>query len=161
MVWEVILSHYRAVNVCIHLQCSLTYSNSWSCSNKELFWGPWVPIQKRFYMNHSTCSLNLCETFRITLHDILTYKKFRKIELSMKVHKKRNWKLIHMKLLYYQYNVLLGCETWSLTVREEQRLRVFDNISSYEDFGAKRYEITGECRKLHNAELHYCILRIT
>jgi hypothetical protein len=42
--------------------------------------------------------------------------------------------------------VLYGCETWSLTLREEHRLRVI--------FGLKRDEVTGERRKLHNEELH-------
>ena len=50
--------------------------------------------------------------------------------------------------------VLYGCETWSLTVTEEQRLRVFENKVLTKIFGAKRDEITGEWRKLHNAELH-------
>ena len=39
--------------------------------------------------------------------------------------------------------VLHGCETWSLTLREEHRLRVFE-IKVLKIFGAKRYEITGE-----------------
>ena len=47
-----------------------------------------------------------------------------------------------------------GCETWSLTLREEQSLRVFENKVVRKIFGAKRDEITGEWRKLHNAELH-------
>ena len=50
--------------------------------------------------------------------------------------------------------VLYGCETLSLTLREEQRLRVFENKVLRKTFGAKRDEITGEWRKLHNAELH-------
>ncbi|KAJ4427445.1 hypothetical protein ANN_25068 [Periplaneta americana] len=50
--------------------------------------------------------------------------------------------------------VLYGCETWTLTLREEQRLRVFENKVLREIFGAKRDEVTGEWRKLHNAELH-------
>ncbi|KAJ4430586.1 hypothetical protein ANN_19174 [Periplaneta americana] len=50
--------------------------------------------------------------------------------------------------------VLYGCETWTLTLREEQRLRVFENKVFRTTFGAKRDEITGEWRKLHNAELH-------
>jgi hypothetical protein len=45
--------------------------------------------------------------------------------------------------------VLYGCETWSLTLREEHRLRVLRRI-----FGAKRDEVTGGWRKLHNEELH-------
>ncbi|KAJ4439112.1 hypothetical protein ANN_15069 [Periplaneta americana] len=50
--------------------------------------------------------------------------------------------------------VVYGCETWTLTLREEQRLRVFENKVLRKIFGAKRDEVTGEWRKLHNAELH-------
>ena len=53
--------------------------------------------------------------------------------------------------------VLYGCETWSLTLREECRLRVFENIVLRRIFGPKRDEITGTWRKLHNEELNmYC-----
>ncbi|KAJ4451220.1 hypothetical protein ANN_02680 [Periplaneta americana] len=50
--------------------------------------------------------------------------------------------------------VLYDCETWTLTLREEQRLRAFENKVLRKIFGAKRDEVTGEWRKLHNAELH-------
>jgi hypothetical protein len=50
--------------------------------------------------------------------------------------------------------VLYGCETWSLTLREEHRLRVFENRMLRRLFGPKRDEVTGECRKLHSEELH-------
>jgi len=46
--------------------------------------------------------------------------------------------------------VLYGCETWSLTLREERRLRVFKNRVLKRVFGPKRDEVTGEWRKLHN-----------
>jgi len=49
--------------------------------------------------------------------------------------------------------VLYGCGTWSLTVREERRLRLFEN-RALRIFGPKRDEMTGECRKLHNEELN-------
>jgi hypothetical protein len=49
--------------------------------------------------------------------------------------------------------VLYGCETWSLTLREERRLRVFDNRVLRRVFGPKRYEVTEEWRKLRNEEL--------
>jgi hypothetical protein len=49
---------------------------------------------------------------------------------------------------------LYGCETWSLTLREEHRLREFENRVLRRIFGSKRDEITGEWRKLHNEELH-------
>jgi hypothetical protein len=49
---------------------------------------------------------------------------------------------------------LYGCETWSLTLREEQRLRVFENRVLRGIFGLKRDESTGEWRRLHNEELN-------
>jgi hypothetical protein len=49
--------------------------------------------------------------------------------------------------------VLYGCETWSLTLREEHRLRVFENRVLRKISGPKRDEVTGEWRKLHNEEL--------
>jgi hypothetical protein len=50
--------------------------------------------------------------------------------------------------------VLYGSETWSLTLREEHRLREFENRVLRRIFGPKRDEVTGEWRKLHNEELH-------
>jgi hypothetical protein len=50
--------------------------------------------------------------------------------------------------------VLYGCETWSLTLREKHRLRVFENRVLRRIFGPKRDEVTGEWRKLHKEELH-------
>jgi hypothetical protein len=50
--------------------------------------------------------------------------------------------------------VLYGCDTWSLTIREEHRLKVFENGVLRRTFGPKRVEVTGELRKLHNEELH-------
>jgi hypothetical protein len=49
--------------------------------------------------------------------------------------------------------VLYGCETWTLTLREEHRLRVFENRVLRRIFGPERDEVTGEWRKLHNGEL--------
>src|SRR5215469_14164870 len=49
--------------------------------------------------------------------------------------------------------VLYGCETWSLTKKEERRLSVFENRVLWRVFGPKRDEVTGEWRKLHNEEL--------
>jgi hypothetical protein len=55
-------------------------------------------------------------------------------------------------------SVVYGCETWSLTLREEPGLRVFENRELRTIFGPKRDEVTGEWRKLHNEELNnlYC-----
>jgi hypothetical protein len=50
--------------------------------------------------------------------------------------------------------VLYGCESWSLTLREECRLRVFENRVLRRIFGPKRDELRGEWRRLHNKELY-------
>jgi len=54
--------------------------------------------------------------------------------------------------------VLYGCETWSLILREERKLRVFENRVLRRIFGLKRDEVTGEWRKLHKEEHNdlYC-----
>ena len=49
--------------------------------------------------------------------------------------------------------VLYGCEAWSLTLREERKLRVFENMVLRRIFGPRRVEVTGEWRRLHNVEL--------
>ena len=46
--------------------------------------------------------------------------------------------------------VLYGCETWSLTLREVRRMRVFENRVLKVIFGPKRDETTGEWRRFHN-----------
>jgi hypothetical protein len=50
--------------------------------------------------------------------------------------------------------VLYGCETWSLTLREKHRLRVFENRVLRIIFCPKTDEVMGDWRKLHNEELH-------
>jgi len=50
--------------------------------------------------------------------------------------------------------VLYGRETWSLTLRDEHRLRVFENRVLRRIFRPKRDEVTGEWRKVHNEELN-------
>jgi hypothetical protein len=68
----------------------------------------------------------------------------------------------NLKIKIYIINilpvVLYGCETWSLILRTKYRLRVFENRALRGIFGAKRDEVTGEWRKLHNEELNdlYC-----
>ena len=50
--------------------------------------------------------------------------------------------------------VLYGCVTWSLTFREERKLRMFENMVLRRIFGPRRDEVTGEWRRLHNEELN-------
>jgi hypothetical protein len=49
---------------------------------------------------------------------------------------------------------LFGCETWFLPLKEEHRLRIFENRVLRKIFGPKRDEVTGDWRKLHYEELH-------
>jgi hypothetical protein len=62
------------------------------------------------------------------------------------------WLLMHVnRILISSLNmVLYGCETWSLTLREEHRLRVFENRVLRGIFGPKGDEVIGCWRKLHN-----------
>ena len=66
-----------------------------------------------------------------------------------------------LEVMYYRTIilpvVLYGCETWSLTLREERKLRMFEN-KMLRMFGTRGDEVTGEWRRLHNEELNdlYC-----
>jgi hypothetical protein len=74
---------------------------------------------------------------------IITQQCLRYFNVKVKIHK-----TIILPVVLY------GCETWSLTLREEQRLRVFENRVLRRIFGSKRDEVMGEWRKLHSEELH-------
>ena len=50
--------------------------------------------------------------------------------------------------------VLYGCETWSLTLWEERKLRVFENKVLIRIFGPRRDEVTGDWMRLHNEEVN-------
>jgi len=64
----------------------------------------------------------------------------------------------HLKIKIYRTIILpvgfYGCETWSLTLREERKLRVFDNMVLRRIFGPRSEEVTREWRRLHNEELN-------
>jgi hypothetical protein len=62
----------------------------------------------------------------------------------------KTYRLRHTELIL---TVMYRCVTWPLTLREEHRLRVFENRVLGRIFGPKRYEVTGEWRKIHNEEL--------
>ena len=59
-----------------------------------------------------------------------------------------------MHLLSQIIDMYMSYRTWSLTLREERRLRMFENRVLRKVFGPKRVEVTGEWRKLHNEELN-------
>ena len=69
----------------------------------------------------------------------------------------RNGFVLHLKIKIYKTIilpvVLYVCEAWYLTLREEHRLRVFENRILARIFGPKRDE-NGQSRRLHNEELH-------
>jgi hypothetical protein len=78
---------------------------------------------------------------------------------SLKVTDDEFQTLSRILLLLQQYFVILpvllyGCEIWYLTVREEHKLRVFENRMLRRIFGPKRDGAMGGWRKLHNEELH-------
>jgi len=64
----------------------------------------------------------------------------------------------NLKIKIYRTIILLvvfyGCETWSLTLREEKKLRVFENMVLRRIFGPRRDEVTGDWRRLHKEELN-------
>jgi hypothetical protein len=68
--------------------------------------------------------------------------------LLLKNLKIRTHRTIILRVVRY------GCESWSLTLREEHRLEVFENGVLRRICGSKRDEVTGEWRELHSEELH-------
>ncbi|KAJ4447775.1 hypothetical protein ANN_09783, partial [Periplaneta americana] len=87
---------------------------------------------------------------RINMRNVCYYsvEKLLSSSLLSKNLKVRIYKTVILPVVLY------GCENWILNLRDEQRLRVFENKVLRKIFGAKRDEVTGEWRKLHNAELH-------
>ena len=61
---------------------------------------------------------------------------------------------LYIQVRYGTVCFTYGCETWSLTLREERKLRVFENMVLRRIFGPRRDEVTGEWRRLHNEELN-------
>ncbi|KAJ4446779.1 hypothetical protein ANN_13476 [Periplaneta americana] len=96
-----------------------------------------LPLLRR---THKPISINECNR--------LSFVRCSFANLLSKNLKVRIYKTVILPVVLY------GCETWTLILREEQRLRVFENEVLRTIFGAKRNEVTEEWRKLHNAELH-------
>ena len=62
--------------------------------------------------------------------------------------------MLNSVYVFVTYAFLYECETWSLTLREESRLRVFENRVLRRISGPKRDEVEGEWRRLHNEDLN-------
>jgi hypothetical protein len=77
-------------------------------------------------------------------HSVQNLLSSRLLSKNLKI---RIYKTITLPLVLY------GCKTWSLTLRKEHRLKVFENRVLRRIFGPKRDKVTGEWRKLHNEEL--------
>ena len=97
----------------------------------------------------SSCGLPIC-IFFFSVSNTVNYSSLLSKKLKIKIYR-----TIILPVLY-------GCETWSLALREERRLRMFENKVLRRVLGPKRDEMTGEWRKLHNEELSdlYSLLNI-
>jgi hypothetical protein len=78
------------------------------------------------------------------------YHSVQTLSSSRMLHKKIRIKIYRIIILPV---VFCGCETWSLSLKDEYRLMVFENMVLRKTFGSKRDEVTGEWRRLHNEEL--------
>jgi hypothetical protein len=88
-----------------------------------------------------------------SVHSGFRKLKKKRNHLSCRLQKKKKNLKIRIYKMIILPAVLYGCKAWSLTLREEHRLRVFENKVLSRIFGPKRDELTGEWRKLHNEEL--------
>ncbi|KAJ4425988.1 hypothetical protein ANN_27614 [Periplaneta americana] len=114
---------------------------------------PFLQVEKFKYLGATVTNINDTREEikrRINMGNACYYsvEKLLSSSLLSKNLKVRIYKTVILPVLLY------GCDTWTLTLREEHRLRVFENKVLRKIFGAKRDEVTGELRKLHNTELH-------
>jgi hypothetical protein len=121
----------------------------------------YIPFKILSYLN-----INLFKYLGITLTNQNSIREEVKSRLKLvnacyySVHNLLSSRLLSKNLKIRTYRtiilpvVLYGCATWSLTLEEERRLRVFENRVLRTIFGPKRDEVTGELRKLHNEELN-------
>ena len=110
-----------------------------------------------FVLSHTS----ICPIPANLLHRKSTYLCGTKFEVQCVYGPSKNWKIkIHRTIILPV--VLYGCETWSLTLREERMLRAFEKRVLRRIFGSRRDKVTREWRKLHNEELSdmYCSTNI-
>ena len=117
---------------------------------------PWTIIRLVNFSRLSIASINGKQHLSEVVYSALvgfgsgTYR-YTKDSQDMLVS--RNNDLDFMNTIFILPVVLYGCETWSLTLREECRLRIFENMILRRIIGPKRDE-NGEWRRLHNEEIH-------
>ena len=127
--------HFPQGGMCDYVQgykaydfTSLLYTSSWRIYGKQLYL--WQTVDSINTSGHSTDP------------------GFQNISIKLKSYFTTPWR--YTGGVEVQPIVLYGCETWSLTLREERKLRVFENMVLRRIFGPRRVEVTGEWRRLHN-----------
>jgi len=122
--------------LCCVCVCLGVYANTLNNSR-------WIPLTNHNYIHEAHKSRLKSWIVWYNLTQNLLSSRFLFTTIKIKVH----WAVMFPVVLY-------GCETWSLTLREEQRLRVFESRVLRKTSGPKRSEVTEEWRRLHNQELH-------
>ena len=79
------------------------------------------------------------------------YHSVQNLLSSRLLSRNLNIKIIRTIILHV---VLYGCETWSLTLRDERKLRVFENMVLRRIYRPRRDDVTGDWRRMHNEELN-------
>ena len=93
----------------------------------------------------------MLQKYKNTLIPLSSYHSVQSLLSSRLLSKNLKIKIYRTIILRV---VLYGCEAWSLTAREERKLRVFENMVLRRIFGPRRDEVMGEWRRLHNEELN-------
>jgi hypothetical protein len=104
-------------------------------------------------MNHLKMWQNSSSWGDTNQNDIHDEIKSRLNSWNASYHLVQNLLVTYQKKKIIFLVVLYGCKTWSLNLKEEHRMRVFENSMLRKIFGPKREE-DGSWRKLDNAELH-------
>jgi hypothetical protein len=112
----------------------------------------------------AVCPLFLGKGMRLTdqnlIHEKMKSRLNSGIACYLSVRKFCRHLSKNIKFQIYETVVLHGCEAWSLTLREEHRLKVFENRVLSRIFGSKSHEEIGGWRIFHNEELHNSIIRM-
>ena len=141
----------------------ITQKKAHNIQNKEKVWNQGMyKYQNMHFHPQSTNAMTRFDTFRSSSwvsRQTRIYKNTCELPYRSKF---QFFKIIDIIKSVADVNflpvVLYGCETWSLTLREERKLRVLENMVLRRIFGPRRDEVTGEWRRLHNEELNdlYC-----